>query len=108
MQKAFSLQPNETRTLELLQSQMQRALAQVGEATLILEESKAALKTAQETQRSLLGMVILRHGVTQFQNARFENNNLVCEVPDEPVAEPSKPLVNGSPKGVIDGVALSK
>lgn len=104
MQKAFSLQPGEQQQLENIRAEQQRLLAQYGEATIVRREAKKALATAQDKQRNLLNSTVSRQGITNFIAARFEGNNLIVEIPDEPQA----PKINGPAKGATDGMAVQK
>lgn len=105
--KAFSLSTSEQQHYQQLEGEHQRLTAQFGALTLEMEEVRKALAMSQEKQRVLVTAAILRQGVTQFNAARIEGPNLICEVPEsalEPI--PNRPtLINGAPQGGSDGVA---
>lgn len=106
MQRTFSLEQHEQRTLSALEQENMQALARVGALMMDLETARQQVALTQDKQRMFLRTALAARNVDQFQEARVINGQIVAQFPDEPaLAEIPKqrpdferPLVNGAPQ----------
>jgi DNA anti-recombination protein RmuC len=103
MQKAFSLQPEETQHAKQLEEEQRNLLAQLGSMGLQKKAINKRLPQIEEEQRKLVRGVVSRVGVEQFSAARIDGTNLLIEIPDAPAPAPAPalpvPIDGGKPNG---------
>jgi len=97
MQRAFSLQPEEHKQVQALETEQRNLLAQLGQMSLEKKRITKRLPQIEEAQRGLVRTVVQRVGVEVFNAARIDGANLLLDIPDAPLAPPAPP--DGKPNG---------
>jgi len=104
MEKTIQLDQREMQQATGIEEQRLRALAQIGAATIDIEQAEAnelqgrkALESANEKQRDFIRQTVANHGINQFDSARAVPNGIVVTIPDSIAMPPAPPdKVNGA------------
>ena len=103
MQKAFSLQPDETRQVSGLEEEQKTLLARYGSMEIERKNIRKRLPQIEEQQRALLRNVVQRLGIQQFNAARIDGSNIILDLPDQPApVVPTAEVVPQRTNGAID------
>ena len=102
MEKTISLDQKERQILAPLEDQNMRLHARSDMLKREMEDINARLAMNEEQQRSFIRDIVMHRGIEQFQNARFaEGGNIICTLPDEPMAAPAAAIPAARPNGGV-------